>query len=126
MSDDDRASRLRQRRNKAKDRAEEGESEPSEPSQPSEPSEQSKTDEPDETDEQSVKDEHEGVYIYLPEGQKDELGHVFNAAKATYEREHGQFEKNRHFYPLVVEYGLERVDGAHADELAEMLDELDY
>ncbi|NHN50019.1 hypothetical protein G9464_20840 [Halostella sp. JP-L12] len=127
---DDRAQRMRRRRQESEqsepDR-EDQQSEPSQTSQPSEQAEQSEQSEPDETDEQSVKDEHEGVYVYLPPGQKKELGLVFNSVKATYERafEDG-FEKNRHYYPLVIEYGLERVDEADADELAEMLEELDY
>lgn len=118
---DERAQRVRSTRRDPTPSEAEKQSGKSEPSQPSQPSEQSETDEP------SVKDEHEGLYIYLPSDQKDEAGHVYNAAKATYERENeGTFEKNRHYYPLVVEYGLERVDGADAGELAEMLKDLDY
>jgi hypothetical protein len=139
MSDDDRANRLRQRRNKAKERAGESESEPSKPSKTdkqaepseqsgsSEPSEQDKTGETGRRDEQSVKEDNEGLYMYIPGAQKAEVGHVYNACKAAYEREFDrEFEKNRDYYPLVIEYGLQQIDGADAEELADLLSKLDY
>ncbi|WP_135823012.1 hypothetical protein [Halostella litorea] len=145
---DDRAERMRQRRQQSQRSQPDGDeqtaqqAEPSQPSQPAEQSEPAETGEPDKPDEQvetaeqdepgetgeeSVKDEHEGVYVYLPKAQKKQLKHVYTAAKATYEPEYDtDFEKNRHYYPLVVEFGLERVADADAEELDEMLDELDY
>jgi hypothetical protein len=139
MSDDDRADRLRQRRNKAKERAGKDESELSKPSETdkqaetskqsgsSKSSEPDKTDETGERDEQSVKEDNEGLYMYIPGAQKAEVGHVYNACKAAYEREFDrEFEKNRDYYPLVIEFGLEQIDDADAEELDELLNELDY
>lgn len=121
MSDgDERSERLRERRSKTREKAEQ-----SEPSKPSEPAETDESDEPAEKDKPSVKDERSGTYMYLPESQKAELGPTFKILSAEYEREFGdELEKNRHFYPLVVQYGLDGLDGLNASEIKERLDEL--
>lgn len=70
----------------------------------------------------SVKEEQTGTYMYLPTSQAKKLRRVYNILKAEYEFEFDEeFEKNRHFYPLVVEYGLERLDGMEASEIREHL-----
>lgn len=74
--------------------------------------------------ESSVKDEQVGTYMYLPERQKRELSRVFNVAKAEYEFDE-EFEKNRHFYPLLVQFGLERLEDASPAELRELLADLE-
>ena len=134
----DRADRLSKRRKQTEGKVRE-QAETDEPSKPSEPDETGEPDEPDEpaqtdetgdgdeTDEQSVKDEQVGTYLYLPEGQRDELRYQYKLLSAEYEREFGdELEKNRHFYPLVVEYGLDRLDGADAQDVQELLDGLEY
>ena len=115
MSDgDERSERLRERRSKTREKAEQ-----SEPSKPSEQDDKSEADKP------SVKDERSGTYMYLPESQKAELGPTFKILSAEYEREFGdELEKNRHFYPLVVQYGLDGLDGLDASEIKDRLDEL--
>lgn len=121
----ERSERLRQRRQQRGETDEPAEqSDTSEPSKPSEPAEQS---EPDETGEssESVKDEQIGTYMYLPEGQHDALKNTYNLLKAKYEAEFDEeFEKNRHFFPLVVEYGLDSLDGADAGDVRELLEEM--
>jgi hypothetical protein len=126
---DDRSERLRQTRNRAKERGrkeenEEGDSSPSaEASKPDKQSEPSKPDEPSET---SVNDERVGTYMYLPESQQKELSRLYNVLKAEYEYEHDvEFEKNRHFYPLVIEYGIDGLDSLDASDIKERLDSLD-
>lgn len=117
MSDGDRAERLRQNRNRAKERAREELSETSKPSE---------TDETDEKENTSVKDERVGTYMYLPASQKSELGPTFKIVSAEYEREVGdELEKNRHFYPLVVQFGLDGLDGLDASEIQDRLEELE-
>jgi len=97
------------------------------PSEPSELDEPEQTDEPDESDETPVKDEQVGTYLYLPEGQREELRYRYKLLAAEYEREFGEdFEKNRHYYPLVVQYGLDRLESADVTDVKELLDELDY
>jgi hypothetical protein len=124
---DDRSERLRQRRKESQERAQEGStdksSEPSEPSEPSEASEPAEQDTSD--DENSVKEEQVGTYMYLPQSQKKEVERLYNVLKAEYEYEYDEeFEKNRAFYPLVVQYGLESLEGLDASDIKERLDSL--
>ena len=105
MSDEDRdrADRLRDRRSSRQDRAA-AEDEP-EPSKP------------------TVKEEQVGTYMYLLESQKKEIDRLYNVLKAEYEYEFDHaFEKNRHFYPLLVQHGLE---GLESSESSESLDALE-
>ena len=144
---DDRAERLRENRNRAKQRAQDSnssdddqsQSETSKPSQPSELSKSSKqetVDQPPEESENSdpngdskhsnVKKDQVGTYMYLPENQHQELSRQFNLLKAEYEYKYNEeFEKNRHFYPLVIEYGLDSLESFDASEIQEKLDSLD-
>ncbi|WP_277543483.1 hypothetical protein [Haloarcula laminariae] len=127
---DDRSERLRQRRKQSQERAREGgDSEASETAEASEPSKPSKPDKADNTeadvDDSSVKEEQVGTYMYLPQSQKKELERLYNMLKAEYEYEYDEeFEKNRAFYPLVVKYGFESLDGLDASEIRERLDSL--
>jgi hypothetical protein len=159
MSGEDRADRLRRRRQRARDRALTGESEGAEDredaeeaggeSEPSETGETEKTAKPDgtekldesgETDETdragesdgtseeepklSVKDEQKPTYMYLPHGIRRDLDRAYSILKAEYEYEYEEsFEKNRHFYPLVVSLGLEAVDELDAGDVRSRLEE---
>lgn len=131
---DDRSERLRQRRKRSKDKAQDSDQsdidepskldETSESEKPSKPSKLDETDEPDKQNE-SVKEEQVGTYMYLPKSQKKDLERVYNILKAEYEYEYDEeFEKNRSFYPLVVEYGLDSLDGLDASEIKDHLDSL--
>jgi len=124
MSDNEggnsRSERLRRRREQRSERSEASETDKS-----SEPSELSKPSEPDSRDSgsESVKDEQVGTYMYIPESQKKELERLYNMLKAEYEYEYDEaFQKNRHFYPLLVKHGLDSLDGLDASELRERLD----
>jgi hypothetical protein len=143
---DDRSERLRKRRKQSARRSNgrSDASEPEEPSEPADPSESSKPSDPTEPPEgtaspdraddegtagddgpQPVKDQQIGTYMYLPEGQVKRLRRQYNVLKAEYEFEYDEeFEKNRHFYPLVVKYGLERLDGMDTAEIRDRLQEL--
>lgn len=107
---DERSERLRQRRQESKEKAEQsGSPEPSEAAEG-----------------QSVKDEFVGTYMYLPESLKQELNPRFKIISAEFEREYGQeLEKNRHFYPLVIQYGLDGLDSLDASDIRERLEKLD-
>lgn len=118
MSDEDRAKRLQSRRKQARSKA-------SETDEPSELDETSDTSETDESDSESVKDEREGTYMYLPEDQKQEINLAFKRANLAYEEETGEeLEKNRHFYPLLVQEGLDGLDGLDGRDIKERLEEL--
>lgn len=89
----------------------------------SEASEQSETDKGDEDDSESLQDERVGTYMYLPESQHEDLKNTYNLLKAKYEAEYDHdFEKNRHFFPLVITYGLDSLEDADASDVRERLD----
>jgi hypothetical protein len=75
----------------------------------------------------SVKDEQVGTYMYLPKDQKREVEHRYTVLKAEFEYAFDRdFEKNRHFFPLLVEHGLSGLDGADADDVRGMLQSLEH
>lgn len=77
------------------------------------------------SDSVSIKDEQIGTYMYLPEFQTKELRRLYNVLKAEYEFKYDdEFEKNRHFYPLVVQYGLDGLDGLDMSEIRSRLEQL--
>lgn len=133
MSDEDRAERLRSRRNAAKDKAAESveTGQPSKTDKQSKTVEQSETEQTDETEgsedeTESVKDEHVGVMMYLPESQRDEVSYQFDRLKAEYKRETGEeLEKNRHFYPLIVKHGLDSLEGWEGQDAIDSLESLE-
>lgn len=148
MSDDDRASRLRSRRGRARQRVEEqqqaaeaaeaADAERAEQSEASasgtETDESTETvDEAAETEDESddngesgsVKTERVGTYMYLPESQKRELERVYGTLKVQYEYEFDEeFEKNRHFFPAVVRHGLDTLDGMDAEAVRTLVEDL--
>jgi hypothetical protein len=117
--DESRSERLRRRRSQRQQPDESDErAEADETAEPSEPSETSKPSE-------SVKDEQVGTYMYIPESQKKEIERLYNILKAEYEYEYdADFEKNRHFYPILVQYGLNGLDGLDASEIQDRLDSI--
>ncbi|MFC7134076.1 MULTISPECIES: hypothetical protein [Salinibaculum] len=132
---DNRSERLRQRRKQSTERIEreqtrEAEFEAAASAQPSNPPEPSQTDGGAEADDGghetvSVKEEQIGTYMYLPESQTKELRRLYNVLKAEYEFEfEEEFEKNRHFYPLVVQHGLDRLEGMDAAEIRTHLEDV--
>lgn len=73
----------------------------------------------------SIKEEQIGTYMYLPEFQTKELRRLYNVLKAEYEFEYDEeFEKNRHFYPLVVQYGLDDLNGMNTSKIRSRLEQL--
>ena len=129
---DDRSERLRQRRREVRERDEPDEpaesdetAELSETSKPSKLSKPNKTDKSEEGSEVSVKEEQVGTYMYLRASQKRELDKLYKLLSAEYEYEFDEdFEKNRHFYPLVIEHGITELDGLSAEELRELINQL--
>ena len=70
----------------------------------------SKTEQPDEREQKSVKD-RPSVLMYLLKDLHSDLNIRFDELNAQYKREHGEaLEKNRDYYPAVVEAGLEGKD----------------
>lgn len=115
---DDRSERLRQRRRQSHEKGKPDETgEQSEPSKPSETADSS---------DQSVKDERVGTYMYLAEEQKKDVNYLFGQIQNEYEYEYDEeFEKNRHFYPLLIQYGLDSLDSFDVSDIKERLDDMD-
>jgi len=63
--------------------------------------------------------------MYVPKSQKKEIQRRYNVLKAEYEYEfETSFEKNRHFYPLLIQYGLDSLEGLDATEIQDRLDSI--
>lgn len=66
----------------------------------------------------NIKSEWNGRTIYIPDSILDELEDTYLESQLKL-RKAGQdeFKKNRHFYPLLVQFGLEALSDADADEI---------
>lgn len=128
---DDRSERLRRRRkqsNRKRTRSEtEGDTSGEELQAASNGHEADGEESEDESGEQgqttSVKEERTGTYMYLPDSQLKDLKRLYNVLKAEYEFEYDEsFEKNRHFYPLVIQYGLDGLEEMDVSDVRESLE----
>lgn len=66
----------------------------------------------------NIKDEWNGRTIYIPDDILDDLEDTYLESQLKL-RKAGQdeFKKNRHFYPLLVQFGLEALSNADAEEI---------
>ena len=73
----------------------------------------------------NIKDEWNGRTIYIPDGILDEMEDTYLESQLKL-RKAGQdeFKKNRHFYPLLVQFGVEALSEADAEEIRGRLSEL--
>lgn len=124
MSDESRADRLRRRRARRDQQGESSELPGPSTEDGTKPSVESpETDDDSDFDgSDSVKATRVGTYMYLPEDQRSELDFRYKELNLAYERAVGdELEKNRHFYPLVVQAGLEALDGIDGEAVRERL-----
>lgn len=138
----DRADRLNRRRQdsateKSDDQSPEPETEPEpepeEPESATEPqSETASEPEPETEPEQnpdpagSIKDQYDGIYMFLPDDLLNEFNIVAGEVDSARRRHSGkQVEKIRHFEPLVVALGLEAIENMDDGELEKRLAEFD-
>lgn len=126
---DDRSERLRKRRkqsNRKRPRAEAGRDRSEEELQKTSNGHEADEDESEEESggqTTSVKEERTGTYMYLPDSQLKDLKRLYNVLKAEYEFEYDEsFEKNRHFYPLVVQHGLDGLEEMDVSDVRESLE----
>ena len=121
---DDRSERLRKRRRQSSDTADDRKA--PKPDKQSKPSKQQSDGESDSDDgDAPIKEKQTGTYMYLPDSQVKELRRQYNILKAEYEFEYDEeFEKNRHFYPLLIQCGLEQLQELEVEEIRARLDEL--
>ena len=73
----------------------------------------------------NIKDEWNGRTIYIPDGVLEEMEDTYLESQLKL-RKAGQdeFKKNRHFYPLLVQFGVEALSEADAEEIQARLSEL--
>ena len=73
----------------------------------------------------NIKDEWNGRTIYIPDGILNEMEDTYLESQLKL-RKAGQneFKQNRHFYPLIVQFGLEALSEADADEIQTRLSNL--
>lgn len=82
-----------------------------------------KTDNSDNTANVGTLDENTKTQMmHLPEEQHKRLMHLYTRMKADYEFEFDdEFEKNRHYFPLVLQYGLDQFEERDAAEIRQDL-----
>jgi len=73
----------------------------------------------------NIKDEWNGRTIYIPDDVLGEMEDTYLQSQLKL-RKAGQdeFKKNRHFYPLLVQFGVEALSDADAEEIQARLSEL--
>ena len=75
----------------------------------------------------NIKDEWNGRTIYIPDDVLDEMEDTYLESQLKL-RKAGQdeFKKNRHFYPLLVQFGVEALSDADAEEIQARLTNLGH
>ncbi|MCU4927101.1 hypothetical protein OB905_14125 [Halobacteria archaeon AArc-dxtr1] len=78
-----------------------------------------------ETNKTNIKDEWNGRTIYIPDGILDDLEDTYLESQLKLRKAgRNEFKKNRHFYPLLVQFGLEALSDADADEIQDRLSDI--
>ncbi|WIV68926.1 hypothetical protein [Natrialbaceae archaeon AArc-T1-2] len=102
-------------------------SEPVETSSSTETNEATSTSKTNETSKTktNIKDEWNGRTIYIPDGVLDEMEDTYLESQLKLRKaDQDEFKKNRHFYPLLVQFGAEALSDADAEEIQARLSEL--
>jgi hypothetical protein len=73
----------------------------------------------------NVKEAWSAKSVYLPDGLLDELGKAYKQLDLNLDDDLKQFEKTRHFYPLLIMEGIERVESMESSEIIEQLEGID-
>jgi len=125
MSDDesdDRASRLRNRRNKTREKAQSE----TENKKEAKTDKQSSLSKPSKTNKTSVKEDRPAQMMYLPESMQREMNRQFGMLETEYEYEFSEdVEKNRHYFPLLIKAGLDSLDGLDIEDVKDKIDDFD-
>lgn len=74
---------------------------------------------------QNVKEEWTGKTLYLPDELNSDLSKVYKQLDLELDDALNSFRKTRHFYPLLVTVGKERLESMEQDEIIERLEEID-
>ncbi|ELZ68551.1 hypothetical protein C457_11121 [Haloferax prahovense DSM 18310] len=70
------------------------------------------------TNKTNIKDEWNGRTIYIPDSILDDMEDTYLESQLKLRKaDRDEFKKNRHFYPLLVQFGLEALSNADTDEI---------
>ena len=73
----------------------------------------------------NIKQEWNGRTIYIPDDVLDEMEDIYLESQLKLRKaDQDEFKKNRHFYPLLVQFGVEALAEADAQEIQARLSEL--
>jgi hypothetical protein len=73
----------------------------------------------------NIKNEWNGRTIYIPDDVPDEMEDTYIESQLKLRKtDQDDFRKNRHFYPLLVQFGVEALSEADAEEIQTRLSEL--
>jgi hypothetical protein len=77
------------------------------------------------TSKTNIKDEWNGRTIYIPDSILDDMEDTYLESQLKLRKAgRNEFKKNRHFYPLLVQFGLEALSNADADEIEARLSDI--
>ena len=78
-----------------------------------------------ETSKTNIKDEGNGRTIYIPDSILDDLEDTYLESQLKLRKAgRDEFKKNRHFYLLLVQFGLEALSDADVDEIQARLSDI--
>ena len=73
----------------------------------------------------NVKKEWRALSVYLPDELESDLSRTYKRLDWELEADQGiSIKKTRHYYPLVVELGLERLEEMESNEIEDRIDAL--
>lgn len=74
----------------------------------------------------NVKEEWNAFSVYLPEELDDNLSRAYKKLDWELDEAEGlSIKKTRHFYPLVVDLGLERIERMESNEIKERMEDIE-
>ena len=77
------------------------------------------------TSKTNIKDEWNGRTIYIPDSILDDLEDTYLESQLKLRKAgRDEFKKNRHFYPLLVQFGLEALSDADVDDIQARLSDI--
>lgn len=73
----------------------------------------------------NIKEEWNGRTIYIPDEVLDDMEDTYLESQLKLRKiDRNDFKKNRHFYPLLVQFGLEALSDADAEDIRARLSEI--
>lgn len=96
-----------------------------------------KTSEPEQTTEEvksaktsdqevNIKEDWKNHSFYLPDDLADDLGSHYKRLDWEMDDELDEFKKTKHYYPLIVALGLERLADLESKEVKDKLDQIEF